>query len=260
MNRAFNQLDYGLMLVNKGEEFLCSCDWFDYYLIASALMHFNKLNSKQVFQYISECIISHDQAFYQSRRCQIIKAMIQKAVKSPAKNIEPLKIKQEELDIIAAWDKKAERKVLFSLLCYAKYYAKISGKNGRDGYWVTASASEVFRSACVNASAKDKDMVFYRMQKAGLISNSKSINSLSIKVNFVNPKGKTVLRVQDLEGLGYIYTAYVGGPDMKGKVLKHCSICGTPFIDDSTKNNRKRCKKCAVKTGHEYYKDKLGKS
>lgn len=152
----------------------------------------------------------------------------------------PIQIYEKEIEIIKTCGGIKEQKLLFTLLCYSK--ASTLTNN-----WVTAPAKVLFKSAGINLSIKNQDVMIFNLKKNGFIINSKKIISNNIKINISleeNDEKKTVLELDDLRSLGAVYQAHIGGSAMAHKVLKKCRCCGAPFIDGSTKNNIQYCSVC----------------
>jgi hypothetical protein len=166
----------------------------------------------------------------------IIEDISKKVKKYPLKEIKSVGITQAELEQIAKLKNIKFEKLVFTMLCYAKFYNILSEKNNG---WVNTDIREIYRVSRVIVKHKeDKFLYLNDIEKTGLISFSNKNDNLNLKINFLDMDGKSVLEIEDFRELGYEYLNYIG----YGKFIK-CSNCKR--MVRKTNNKCLYCNDCA---------------
>ena len=164
-----------------------------------------------------------------------IEDIAKKANKYPLREIDSIGITQSELDKIAELNNTKYKKLLFTMLCYAKLYNTISENNNG---WVNTDIQELYRVARVTVKyRKDKFLFLNDIEKTGLISFSNKNDNLNLKVNFFDMDDESVLDISDFRELGYEYVNYIGD----NKFIR-CKCCDKLFRTNS--NNKTHCNEC----------------
>lgn len=165
------------------------------------------------------------------------------AQKYPLIVVDGVDITQKELDTINGVGAVQARRLAFTLLCFAKFFNKVKGKN--DG-WVNSPDTDVLRAANIDVSIAKQSAIFKSLKDAGLIKIPMRVDSISVQVLFVDNKGKSVWHVDDFRNLGYQYMYRYGS----GAYCK-CESCGIVFPlsrgRDARGRHKKYCPDCAVK-------------
>ena len=212
------------------------------------------LDKKQTFNKLNE-FMEHNYKNYNSALWEdIIEDICKKANKYPLREINSIGITQNELDNISEIDNLKYQKLLFTMLCYAKLYNRISENNNG---WINADIKEIFRAARVSVKYRnDKFLYLNDLEKTGLISFSNINDNLNIRVNFIDMNGSSVLDIDDFRELGYEYLNYIGNC----KFIR-CVECGR--LIKKTNNRCLYCTKCAKEKKNiqnkKYYKEKFRK-
>lgn len=243
MNKWFNRNEYAQQLLNKmiKGEFQKYYTSMDLYMMAYVgIRNYSENYIRELFK---NYFMSYYGVYEYEKRIKDINTQIKKAQNEELTDIQPLIITKPEIEEINKCIGIEKKKVLFTLLCMAKYNNAL---HKCDSDWVSTATKDIFNSADVVLSHKEQDKMIYELAQAGLITNSMKITSNSIHINFIS-KGEPVLQINDLRGLGAVYVNYIGGIHMRGKVLKNCRDCDAPFIDKSKTNNRLYCKRCRIK-------------
>ena len=235
--------------------------------IESALHEFV---SKHIFEY------SQDRSYWDS----LIERMAKNASKYPLREVDGVWITASELDVIKSLNDDVLERLMFTMLCIAKFNNRCNPKNDN---WVRTSDKEVFGIARFTDPVGDRHGRIETLYRKGLIRLSNMFNA-SYRVEFLDEESDGVLFISDFRELGYEYRKYKGenfvhcaecGILIKGsknQIRKYCAICKDPepqivkagtCIDCGdlfwlkSKNNRsKRCPACQNKAEIEYKKQR----
>lgn len=161
------------------------------------------------------------------------------AAKYPAINIDNIEITETEMQKIDNLEGKQLRRLAFTLLCLAKYWAII--KPNADG-WVNDKDNQTMSLANINTSIKRQGLLYWQLREAGMIQFSKMVDNTGVKVCFIE-QDKPVMNITDFRNLGYQYLMYHGEPYFE------CTNCGLTTKIKNPDNNRKPkyCAECASK-------------
>lgn len=197
--------------------------------------------------------------------------------KHPLIEIDSIPITQKELDTISQLKTMQVKKVLFSLLCYAKYYNMVNPNNNS---WVNVDSKVIFKSANVQKKVIDQYKMYYDLGQDGYLATSRNMNTLNKQVNIIDESGDAVLFISDFRDLGYEYLLYNGENYTRcekcGRLIKNnkagtkkycsdcnnwinvemktinCIECGTEVVIDSKDNNTDRCVDCYILYRRQY--------
>ncbi len=146
-------------------------------------------------------------------------------------------ITQKELKTIENLQDKVLERLAFTLLCLAKFS---NFRNPDNHGWVNCKNGEIYRMACINAPAFEKDMKYYRLRELGLIEYAKKVDNLNVRVLYIDEESPRKLLITDFRRLGYEWRFY------KGENYIRCACC-----QELTKNTNGRRKYCAVCAGEQ---------
>ena len=150
-------------------------------------------------------------------------------------------VTSEELAKIATADGIRMKRVLFTLLCSAKYLNAVNPKNNN---WVHFSHRDVFQMANVSATIRERATMIHTLYKSGFISFNKIVDNTNMRVEFVSENNDNPeLKIDDFRNLGNQYSAYAEGGYMP------CQCCGI-FVKRTGRRQR-YCKKCATAIDNE---------
>lgn len=165
-------------------------------------------------------------------------SLIDKVVRASAKyglvSISGINITQSEIDKIQMLPGKTLQKLMFALLCVAKYCNEINPNNNN---WVNKSDKEIFAMAGIKATIKKQSLMINDLWSAGYIAFSNVVDNININVKIVDNTSDTVLVISDYRNLGNQYLKYQGEPYIE------CSCCGAVVKKKS--NSQKYCSDCA---------------
>lgn len=205
------------------------------FLLAKYYRQKENLNKEQTFTKLNKFMEINYKNYNPATWEDIIEDISKKANKYPLREIDCIEITKSEIDTIREMNDIKYEKLLFTILCYAKLYNKISDKNNG---WVNADIKELFRVARVTVRYRnDKFLYLNDLESDGLISFSNKNDNLNLRVNFINDD-EVVLKIDDFRELGYEYLNYI----QKGNFTR-CQICGK--LIEVTGNKKKYCDECA---------------
>jgi len=198
----------------------------------------NGIPKKQVRRMLDSFMIQCDPSASLTKWSESLDRALSMALKHTAINIESIDITKPEMERIDALGGKQIRRLAFTLLCLAKYWNSVMGRN--DG-WVVSKDVDIIRMANINTSIKRQSLMYYNLREAGMIEFSKRVDNTSVRVCFIED-GETAMRVTDFRNLGYQYMMYQGEPYF---VCQNCGI--TAKIDSPARGRKpKYCKACAA--------------
>ena len=222
------------------------------FLLAKYYRQKENLNKEQTFNKLNEFMENNYKNYNSATWEDIIEDISKKANKYPLREIDYIEITKSEIDMIRNVCDIRYEKLLFTMLCYAKLYNKISDKNNG---WVNTDIKELFRVARVSVRYRnDKFLYLNDLETAGLISFSNKNDNLNIRVAFVDNDSETVLKIDDFRELGYEYLNYIGD----GKFIR-CDCCKR--LVRKTNNKCLYCHQCKKYIKNEqnklYYNQKM---
>lgn len=149
--------------------------------------------------------------------------------------LESIPITKRELAICDSLDGKQMRRLMFTLICLAKY---ANATNEQNTCWVNRQDKEIFKLANVVTSVKRQSFMLNDLRSAGLIRFSRKVDNININVLCVDEFGAAVMHISDFRNLGYQYMRYCGEPYFE------CACCG--IVVKRSSNAQKYCHDCAI--------------
>lgn len=169
------------------------------------------------------------------------KTTILKHVKGAKKynmvQVNSIGITQQELDIISAVSERRLRKLLFTLICLAKFFNK-RGNNTND--WVSTEYKDIFRMAHIFVTQSVQTKMLSELYNLGMISFGNKITNLNIHLNVIDHENEPVWIIDDFRDLGNEYVFRTETSD-----LFRCESCG--LVIKKNRNVHKYCPQCADK-------------
>lgn len=149
--------------------------------------------------------------------------------------IDHIPITEKELAACDAINGRQAKRLLFTLICFAKYGNIV---NERNDSWVNRPDKEVFGCANIVTSVKRQSLMLHDLREAGLISFSRKVDNINTNVLCVDHDGPAVLKIEDFRNLGYQYSRYCG------EAYFECEQCG--IVIKRRSNSQKYCHDCAA--------------
>lgn len=144
-------------------------------------------------------------------------------------------VTDKELDTISTVSGIRLKRLLFTMICIAKYLNAVNPKNNN---WVSTNHRDIFLMANVCAPIKKRSLLINDLYQGGYISCSRIVDNTNIHVDVVDTSGTEILKIDDFRNLGYQYSANTGSGYMQ------CQCCG--IYIKKTGRRQRYCKKCAV--------------
>ena len=166
-------------------------------------------------------------------------ATIDKQVNSADKyeliDISGVEITQSEIDKIQQIEGKLLQRLMFTMLCLAKYGNAINPNNNN---WVNRKDKEIFSLANITLTTKRQSLLINALWTMQYIGYSRVVDNININVKIVDNESPTVLYISDFRNLGNQYMRYCGDKYIEceccGKVVKekhgkqlYCTECAT---------------------------------
>lgn len=179
-------------------------------------------------------------------------SLLDKIVKGASKRklleIESIPITYAELEVVDALESKREQKILFTLICLAKYANEAGGNMSG---WVNQSVKDIFSLANMHAMLKQNQYkLIHNLYVKDLIGFSKRVDNMNIQVKCLNYDSDPCLQIYDYRNLGNQYLRY------KGEKFMECESCG--LVVKRMSSRQKYCPDCAKEINNlnakEHYK------
>lgn len=191
-------------------------------------------NNGEICRLLEEFILKCDPTACIVKWQNAIDTYARSSGKIPLAEIEYIPITKKEMDICDSLDGKPQKRIMFTLVCLAKYYNAVNENNGN---WVNKRDDEILKLANVTRTVKERSLMFNDFRELGLIRFSKKVDNVNINVTCIDNDGDTVLKITDFRNLGYQYLKY------HGESYFECESCGLTVR--RTGNRQKYCKDCA---------------
>lgn len=197
----------------------------------------NQYSNSEIRRLLDVFLVQCDPTIPLSKWSDTLDRVVKNARKYPLINIDGIPITDKELERIEFLEGKQIRRLAFTLLCVAKYWDMVSSNNN---HWVNTSDKEIIQMANINTSIKRQSLMFAQLRDCDMLSTSKKIDNLNVRVNYIIP-GDTAMYIQDFRNLGYQYLKHYGGPYFK------CVNCGITTKESTPDRGRKPkyCPSCA---------------
>lgn len=164
-----------------------------------------------------------------------ITAAVNAAEKFPPICIPGVVITQPEMDKIASLQSVLQQRLMFTLVCLAKYGNAINKNNGN---WVNFEQKDIFSLANVTLSSKRQSLMINELWQAGFVGYSCLVNNINLNIKIIED-GETALFVNDFRNLGNQYMRY------NGEKYFECEGCGLVLKVTSNSAHQKYCRECA---------------
>lgn len=164
---------------------------------------------------------------------EVIDNCVRHADRRPLIAVESIPVTQKELDLISELPGQMIRKLMFTLLCLAKYRNSVSPKNDN---WVGYENRDIFKMANIQTTRVRQYAMMNDLLRVGYIGMSKIVDNVSVRVSIIDD-GIPVIYVSDFRNIGNQYVRYLGGNYIE------CAHCG--LVIKKIGRNNKYCPLCA---------------
>lgn len=160
---------------------------------------------------------------------------VQKASKRALLEIDGVIVTHDELEMVRKASGRVRQRVLFTMLCLAKFY-NIANRDNNS--WVNLKLKDIFSLANVKLTYTRQISLIHDLLTNEFIQLSKSIESMNIRVPWTDSNGEQAMFVADFRNLGNQYMKYVG----EGYI--ECESCG--LVVKRHSNCQIYCSECAA--------------
>lgn len=171
-------------------------------------------------------------------------ALLDRIVKGAGKytliDIDSISITLCEIKKIQAIKSKMLQRLMFTMLCLAKYGNAINSNNNN---WVNRKDKDIFSLANVKTTIKRQSLMINDLWIMGYIGYSKVVDNVNINVKIINEDSPVALCISDFRNLGNQYMRYCG------EKFVECECCGV--LIKCNHGKRKYCTDCAKKINRE---------
>lgn len=163
-----------------------------------------------------------------------VDSCVAQADKRPLIYIDAIHITKAEMDCIESLPGITLQKLMFTLLCLAKYRNAVSPKNN---YWVNYESRSIFRLANVELTRARQYALLNDLIAKEYIGVSKIVDNTNMQVLIGDDADDVVLHVTDFRNLGYRYMHYQRGGYIE------CQNCG--LLTKLRSGAQKYCTDCS---------------
>lgn len=166
-------------------------------------------------------------------------------------DISGISITRAEIDKIQQIDGKLLQRLMFTMLCLAKYGNAVNPKNNN---WVNKKDKEIFSLANISLTTKRQSLMINDLWTMQYIGFSRVVDNININVKIIDDSSPTVLYISDFRNLGNQYMRYCGEKYIE------CECCGKVVKENHGKQHY--CNECAIeidrqKSLERYYKSQI---
>ena len=193
------------------------------------------VNKSDVRRKVEDFMIRCDPKLSLVKWGRAIDSAVSAAEKYPMINISGVMVTTPEMERIKELQSVTKQKLMFTLLCLAKYGNALNGHNGG---WVNLPQKDIFALANITLTTKRQSLIINDLWQAGLIGYSCLVDNINLQVKMIED-GDEAMFVDDFRNLGNQYMWYLGGDYIM------CDSCGC-VIKQHRKSHRKYCNECAA--------------
>lgn len=197
--------------------------------------HSNGYNRIEIVDLLEDFMIKCDPTVNVVKWVKSIEAQAKSSEKYDLIDIQGISITKGEVDSIKKISGVLLQRLMFTLLCLAKYGNAVSANNNG---WVNRKDKEIFSFSNIKVGRKRQALMMNDLWSAGYIGYSRVIDNTNVNVKLIESTGDETLFVTDLRNIGNQWMKFIGGNYME------CQSCG--LVVKRTANGQKYCKECSV--------------
>lgn len=145
-------------------------------------------------------------------------------------------ITQKEMEVIQSIKGKLAQRLMFTLICLAKYGNAVNPNNGN---WVNRASRDIFALANITINTNRQSLIINDLWRAGYIGYSNIVDNINLNIKVVDDSMDDVaVFITDFRNIGNQYMKIIGENYME------CQNCG--LVIKRTSNRQKYCPSCAI--------------
>lgn len=205
-------------------------------MIARYNYHILKMSDSDNYKSIVGWMNSNNNNFCENNYSNVIEHYIKKAAKNLIYKLDGIKITENELITIRNQNNIRYEKILFVLLCMAKFQREV---NNFDNGLVVYNITKLFKDARVSVAKEDREGILHELLECGLIGLPVKNNTKCLIIKFIDDESDVKLTINDPDcnELAYTYLKFIGN----NKIFR-CKKCGK--LIKQTKKYGDLCKEC----------------
>ena len=165
-----------------------------------------------------------------------IDSAVSASEKYPLIDISGVMITNTEIERIKELSSVIKQRLMFTLLCLAKYGNALNEKNSG---WVNIPQKDIFALANITLTTKRQSLAINDLWQAGMIGYSCLVDNINLQVKIIED-GDEAMFIDDFRNLGNQYMWYLGGDYIR------CDGCGIVIRRQSKSSHQKYCDECAA--------------
>ena len=178
---------------------------------------------------------------------KIIDQAVKECNKHKLHQVDSIGITRKEMETIRTLRSNIKERLMFTLLCLAKYRNAIYPKNNA---WVNYELPHVYRLANIDLSKRKKMLALNSLYEAGMINFGRNVDNTNVRVRIISEDPEIAVTIDDFRNLGNQYMRLFSDNYMT------CGECG--IVIRRANNKHRLCKKCAeemnrINTLRRYY-------
>lgn len=189
----------------------------------------------EIHKMLEEFMIRCDPNINVVRWQPVIDNSIRYAWKGSLIMIDPIAVTQSEMDSISKLSSVLLQRLMFTLVCLAKYGNAVNPNNNS---WVNRDIKEILALANIKMTVRRQSLLFNDLWCEEYIGFSNIVDNINVNVKILDDTGEVAMRIDDFRNLGNQYMQYVGEGYMT------CKNCG--LVVKRNAPNQKYCKDCAI--------------
>lgn len=208
-------------------------------------------SNDEIFRKLTEFVLRCDPRAVMCKWNGYIDTAVKYSKKASLIEIDGINISRDDIEWVERESARNKRKLLFTMLCIAKYFNTINDKNNN---WVNTKSKDLFAHAGIVVSVKRQNEMLHDLWKAGFIEFSLKVDNTNIRLTKdVSNDVEPIAVIDDMTNIGNWYLMICGE--------RYVQCCDCNAVVKRLSNSQKRCSKCAAIYDRDYnatyYRNKL---
>lgn len=204
---------------------------------------------KDVGKFVEDFMIKCDPSINIVKWQGTIDRLVKASDKYNLVDIAGISVTQTEIEKIQNINGRALQRLMFTMLCLAKYGNAVNKDNNN---WVNRKDKDIFTLANIATTVRRQSLMINDLWQMQYIGYSRVVDNININVKIIDNQSPEVLFINDFRNLGNQYMRYCG------ENFFECQCCGK--VIKKSRNAQKYCPECAVeinrqKTLEQYHKN-----
>ena len=214
--------------------------------------HAQGLRKAEIKKRIEDFMVRCDPTINIVRWQDTIDAMVKGSSKYPLVEIDKIAVTASEMDAIMKLTSIQQQRLMFVLVCLAKYGDAIRPKNSG---WVNLESKDIFSLANITLTSKRQALLINDLWQVGYVGYSRVIDNVNLCVQILDYEAEPAIEITDFRNLGNQFRRYLGD-----KSYIQCCNCG--LVIKRTSPNHKYCPACAeeinkIRAHENYWKNAI---